>query len=107
MKDRASSWRCRGESGMGVEYRVRFSAPDAEAVAAVLRQFPAAREVGAPALRFDLGSASGGYWPQATVQVEPDGVYFCDHGDGSGRAWLGEVIARLVSAFGSVTIDEL
>lgn len=89
---------------MGIEYRLRLSAPDAEAVAAVLRRLPAAQE--APDYRFEVGAAVGG-WPQATIQVEPDGVYFCDHLGGTGRALLGEVVARLVSMFGAVTVEEL
>jgi hypothetical protein len=34
-------------------------------------------------------------------------MYFCDRCGGSGRALLGEVVARLVSAFGPVTIEQL
>ncbi len=40
-------------------------------------------------------------------QVEAGGVYFCDHCGGLGRALLGEVVARLASAFGAVTVEEL
>jgi hypothetical protein len=92
---------------MGIEYRLQFNAPDAEAVAAVLRRVDAAREGPPPEYRFDLGiSGSDQRWPQATVQVESDGAYFCDHCGALGRALLGEVVARLVSAFGAVTIIE-
>jgi hypothetical protein len=59
-----------------------------------------------PANRFDLGQ-SAGEWPQATVQAKPGGANFCDHCGGSGRALLGEVVARLASAFGPVTVEEL
>jgi hypothetical protein len=93
---------------MGIEYRLQFSSSGAEAVAAVLRRLPAAREASSPSHKFELGpGATERDWPQATVQVEPGGVYFCDHCGGTGRALLGEVIARLVSAFGVVTVDEL
>jgi hypothetical protein len=96
------------EEQMGIEYRLRFNAPTAEAVAGVLRRVDAACEAPPPEYRFDLGiAASDRGWPQATVQVESDGAYFCDHGGASGRALLGEVVARLVSAFGAVTIDVL
>ena len=91
---------------MGIEYRLRFDAPDGEAVADVLRRLPAARGATPPGNRFDLGNA-GHDWPQATVEVEPSGVYFCDHCGGSGRALLGEVVARLATAFGVVTVEEL
>ena len=91
---------------MGVEYQLRFTAPDAAAVADVLRRHPAARESAPPGLRFEFGSAGGGR-PEATAEVEAGGAYFCDHCGGSGRALLGEVVARLVSAFGAVTVEEL
>lgn len=89
---------------MGIEYTLRFSASDPEAVAEELRRLPTAREVSPPSHRFDFGV---GDLPQATVQVEPGGAYFCDHCSGPGRALLGEVVARLVSAFGVVSVDEL
>jgi hypothetical protein len=89
---------------MGIEYGLRFHAADPDVVAAVLRRLPAARE--APTLRFEVG-VQAGEWPQATVQVEAGGVYFCDHCGGTGRALLGEVVARLVSAVGPVTVEEL
>jgi hypothetical protein len=93
---------------MGIEYKLRFNAADAGAVAAELRRLPAVREAAAPGHGFDLGSgASDRDWPQATIVVEPDGAYFCDHCGGSGRAWLGEVVALLASAFGAVTVEEL
>jgi hypothetical protein len=91
---------------MGIEYKLRFSAADTEAVATVLRRLPAVREAPPPDRRFDL-TVSGREWPEATVRIESDGAYFCDHCGGSGRALLGEVLARLVSAFGAVTVDEM
>jgi hypothetical protein len=91
---------------VGIEYRLRFEAPDGEAVANVLRRLPAARAATPPDNRFDLGDASHD-WPQATVEVEPGGVYFCDHCGGSGRVLLGEVVALLASVFGVVTVEEL
>jgi hypothetical protein len=39
--------------------------------------------------------------------VEPEGIYFCDHGGGAGRALLREVVVRLAEAFGAVTVEEL
>jgi hypothetical protein len=56
--------------------------------------------------QFEFGSP-GDSWPQATVHIETDGLYFCDHCGGEGRVVLGEVVAALVSAFGTVTIEEL
>jgi hypothetical protein len=91
---------------VGIEYRLRFAAPDAAEVAQVLRRLPAAREGTPPDTRFDFGLAGGG-WPQATAQADADGVYFCDHCGGAGRAVLGEVVAALVSVFGPITIEEL
>jgi hypothetical protein len=92
---------------MGIEYSLRFCAPDAAAVAAVLRKLPAASEASPPANRFDLQvSTSAREWPQATVWVELGGACFCDNCGGAGLALLGEVVGRLVSAFGAVTVDE-
>ena len=93
-------------SQVGIEYRLRFEAPDAQAVAVVLRRLPAAREATPPGSRFDLGVA-GSDRLQATVEVEPGGAYFCDHCGGSGRELLGEVVAGLASVFGAVTVEEL
>lgn len=59
-----------------------------------------------PAPRFDFGSADQ-VGPQASVHLEPGGVYFCDHCAGSGPALLGKLVVKLVSAFGPVTIEEL
>jgi hypothetical protein len=89
---------------MGIEYSLRFEAPDAEAVAAVLRRLPDARE--AAPLSFDLGGDPGGR-PEATVMPEPGGAYFYDNCGGGGRAMLGHVIARLAATFGAVTVEEL
>jgi hypothetical protein len=44
--------------------------------------------------------------PDASVQAEPYGAYFCVFG-GHGREILGLVVARLVSEFGPVTVAEL
>jgi hypothetical protein len=93
---------------MRIEYRLQFSAPDAQSVATVIRRIPGAREIEAVNPRFDLGcGASVESVPQAMVQVEPYGVYFCDYCAGSGRELLGAVVARLVSRFGAVTVEEL
>lgn len=96
-----------GESRTGVEYALRFASPSTAPVAAVLRRLPGARELPLPASGFELradGSVSG--MPDASVQAEPYGAYFCDHG-GHGREFLGLVVARLVSEFGAVTVAEL
>jgi hypothetical protein len=93
---------------MGIEYRLQFSAPGAEAVAAVLRRLPTARESPSASHRFEIGTDSTERdRSQATAQVQPGGLYFCDNCGGSGRALLGEVVARLVSAFGPVVVEEL
>lgn len=43
--------------------------------------------------------------PDARVLLEDTGMYFCDHG-GSGKAYLGQVVALLVSQLGSVLVQE-
>lgn len=91
---------------MGIEYRLRFVAPNPAAVAEVLRRHPEARDAEPPGSGFEYGFTAGD-WPQASASVEAGGAYFCDHCGGSGRAILGELIAKLVSAFGPVTVEEL
>lgn len=92
---------------MGIEYKLKFSAPDAKTVAMLLRRVPSAKEMSTPDHRFELGTkASDRDIPDATVIVEPDGAYFCDHGR-AGRELLGILVARLVSEFGEVTVTEL
>jgi len=97
---------------MGIEYSLRFDAPDAETVADLLRRLPGATEsaspYAAPGLCFDfgVGPAEDG-WPEATIQIEPGGAYFCDHCGGGGPAFLDRVVASLVSYFGAVTVEEL
>lgn len=93
---------------MGIEYNLRFSAPNAEAVADLLRRMSDTREVDTPEPHFELGADPAGQdWPEATATIEPDGLYFCDNCGGGGRALLGQLIARLTSYFGPVTIEEL
>jgi hypothetical protein len=92
---------------MGIEYTLRFTYPEAAAVASVLRCLPLTRELPSPWVGFELRSpVSVGDMPDASVQVEPYGVYFCDNG-GHGRELLGAVLARLVAEFGAVTVSEL
>jgi|GEM_PF-1327076 len=97
---------------MGIEYSLRFAAQDAEAVADLLRSLPGATAstspYAAPGLCFDLGvgPAEDG-WPEATIQVEPGGAYFCDHCGGGGQAFLERVVSSLESYFGAVTVEEL
>src|SRR5262245_37798470 len=90
--------RKRRQAAVGFEYRLRFAVPDSSAVAAVIRRLPEVREAIPPGSGFDFGHAGGG-WPQATVQVETGGIYFCDHCSPGGGAVLGNLVAALVSAF--------
>lgn len=93
---------------MGIEYKLRFSTVDPEAVAKELRLLPEVREVSQSRHWFDLGCrAPDQDRPQATIEIEPGGVYFCDHCGGQGRMWLDNVVARLVAAFGPVTVEEV
>ena len=90
---------------MGIEYRLRFAASNADEVTAIVGRLPCARRMGSSD-SFELhapGTASTG--PDATFQVEPCGAYYCWHG-GSGREILGLLIARLVDRFGAVTVED-
>ena len=90
---------------MGVEYRLRFTHTDVDGVASVLRRLPQLRATASPGA-FELrrsGPSDGP--PDAVLQVEPCGVYFCWYGV-AGREFLGTVVARLVSDFGAVTVED-
>ncbi|WP_165228174.1 hypothetical protein [Aquisphaera insulae] len=90
---------------MGVEYRLRFAHTDGDVVASVLRRLPQLRALASPgAFELRLAGPSEGP-PDASLQVEPCGVCFCWYGV-AGREFLGTVIARLVSEFGPVTVED-
>ena len=94
---------------MGIEYSLRFTAPDSQSIEElVLQRLWSARPATPPqpGIELWLGTAEEKY-PQATLQTEPGGLYFCDYCGGHGRALLGELVALLVSMFGPVTVDEL
>jgi hypothetical protein len=90
---------------VGIEYQLKFDAPDCESVASELRCLSSAVESSASHFEFAVDGKTG--WSDATLQIESFGAYFCDNCGGPGRAILGEVIARLTSKFGAVTITEL
>lgn len=77
---------------MGIEYALRFAAPEAERVASLLRRLPTAREL-PPPHQDQVGLGDG---PEATVAAEAGGAYFCDHCGGRGTEYLGVVVAWLV-----------
>jgi hypothetical protein len=91
---------------MGIEYSLRFGHPGPAAVISVLERLPSFRRSTSDSPDFELraeGTSEG--MPDASLRIEPDGVYFCNYG-GSGKQFLGEVVARLVSEFGAVTVTE-
>jgi hypothetical protein len=92
---------------MGIEYKLEFSCSDpAELRASLLRVLgagAAADRQGAVEFRHEIAEKGG---PDATVVVEPYGLYFCDHG-GHGRDYLGRVVAIVTSEFGPVSVSEL
>jgi hypothetical protein len=86
---RSSSANCppRGEL-MGIEYRLTVACADREAAAEAIRKLPAVDQ------------------NEGLLEIEPEGIYFCDYLGGNGKAILGRLVARLAS-FGPVTVDEL
>ena len=93
---------------MGIEYRIKFKAPDTESVVTVFRRIPWARQSSNASLEFEMHeNQETSHWSDATVVIEPGGVYFRDNGGGSGRHVLGEVVAQLLSVFGQLTIEGL
>lgn len=93
---------------MGIEYRLRFRFSDPAQLHAAVRRIPGALEVSEPTPRFEfLNPFAPQQRPDATVILENDGVYFCDHCGENGDHLLGEVTARLTAAFGPVALEEL
>ena len=92
---------------MGTEYTLRFQSPSETATETELRRIPGAAVRTKPSLAIEYRREMSNIeaMPDATVQVEGGGLYFCDHG-GFGREYLGLVIARLVGAFGLVQVEE-
>jgi hypothetical protein len=89
-----------------MEYRLRFAYPDEGSLEALLRLLPFVRGPVSSGTLFELRSTDPtGEMPDAMMKIEPCGAYFCDNG-GKGRQMLGLVIARLVSQFGSVAVEE-
>ena len=92
---------------MGIEYKLRFTFPDAASVTSVLRRLPMVREVPRTNTDFEFRAAeTTGSMPDASAHVAQDGLYFCDYG-GAGPQFLGVVVACLVSEFGPVTVADL
>lgn len=92
---------------MGIEYSLRFEYRDSANVAELLRRLEGSREDAIVPNRFEFrAAASTAVMPDAAAMPEPGGLYFCDYG-GSGRHFLGTVLAQIVSSFGPVTISEL
>lgn len=90
---------------MGIEYTIRFDAPDTASVEGVLTRLHLVAEP-KPYSGFEYrkDAASPGM-PDATVRIECGGLYFCDHG-GFGTEFLGCLLASLISSFGPVTVSE-
>ena len=86
---------------MGIEYMLRVENPDPERFLTILQSLP---EVVETDRGFDVGPFGGG-WPTATVVLDPEGVYLCDHT--CGTSVLDLLVARLTEAFGPVTVEEL
>jgi hypothetical protein len=92
---------------MGIEYALRISQTDQAAVHLSLSRLDGAVVPVADPREIEFRSAPSrtASMPDAVVHVEATLVYFRDNG-GSGRDFLGAVVAKLCS-FGSVTVEEL
>ena len=92
---------------MGMEYKLRFAFPDVASVTSVLRRLPMVREVPRTNIEFEFRAAeNSSSMPDASARIEQDGLYFCVCGN-RGRQFLGDIIARLVSEYGTVTVADL
>lgn len=91
---------------MSIEYRLRYSGADVPTVAQLLRQIPTAREI--TAVHFDLGCDPNDIESvEASVYVQSGESLFSDHCGPWGRALLGVIVAKLASAVGPVTVEEM
>lgn len=93
---------------MGIEYRISFTFADKSRIDGAVRHLPGLRKAVPPWDGFDWEAPdrdTGGL-PDAHFEVESAGVYFVDNG-GRGREFLGILVARLVSEFGQVRVEEL
>ena len=92
---------------MGMEYTLRITQADQASVHLALSRLDGAvvSAAGSRDIEFRGVSSRGASMPDAVVQVEATSVYFRDNG-GSGRDFLGAVVAKLCS-FGLVTVEEL
>jgi hypothetical protein len=92
---------------MGREYRLQFAHANPERVEAVLRTVALFVGPGTSVSSFDFRApANTGAMPDATAALEPDGLYFCDHG-GQGRHVLQDLIGRITEAFGTPAVVEV
>ncbi|WP_457319814.1 hypothetical protein [Roseateles sp. P5_E11] len=92
---------------MGTEYRLTFSHLDKARIEHALSEVATVKigSVPTPSYEFRADSTKPGM-PDATAMIEQYGLYFCDHG-GSGRDYLGRLVAVLVGEFGSVRVEAL
>ena len=89
---------------MGTEYRLRFACDDPGSLMRELSRLPSAVASGERQLEFREAATRDGM-PDATLQLEQLGAYFCDHG-GNGREILGREIARIVAQCDRVTVED-
>jgi hypothetical protein len=89
---------------MGVEYRLRFRNDEGVDVIAALARLRDAKPISPSELEFRSAGAAQGM-PDASVKLEPGGLYFCDNG-GAGRDFLGRVVAKLVATCREVTVED-
>ena len=92
---------------MGIEYTLHTTVADQASVHLALSRLDGAVVPGTDSREIEFRSAPSRAtsMPDAVAQVQATSVYFRDNG-GSGRDFLGAVVAKLCS-FGSVTVEEL
>jgi hypothetical protein len=90
---------------VGIEYTLCFQSPDSGTVAIALSRLAGASTTSSSSIEYRHDAQDIASMPDATVVIEDNSVYFCDHG-GFGREFLGRVVASLVGSFGPVRIEE-
>ena len=91
---------------MGIEYSIEFSAANSAEVENIIDTLNHCQH-NSKYSSFELRkTVSSEGMPDATIHLISGGLYFSDNG-GYGQEFLGKLIAKIVSNFGVVTIQEI
>ena len=91
---------------MGIEYAINFgSNAENEALSSLLVRLGGRPLLESPETTFEFRTSNSVGMPDASASISEGGLYFCDYG-GSGRDFLGRLVAALVAEFSAVQVQE-